>query len=52
MDIIATGVSSTSVERIRQLATIIKKIYSDHKERVKASGVHYHNLMDYVNSKA
>ena len=35
MDIITTGVSSTSQERIRQIATIIKKIYVDFKERVK-----------------
>ena len=51
MDIIATGVSSTSSDRIKQIGTIIKKIYQDYKERVKKSGIQYHNLFEYVNSK-
>ena len=51
MDIIATGVSSTSQERIRQIGQIITKIYQDYKDRVKKSGIQYFNLFEYVNSK-
>jgi len=35
MDIITTGVSSTSADRVKLIATIIKKVYVDYKERVK-----------------
>jgi len=52
MNIITTGVSSTSMERIKQLSNIIKKIQVDHKDRVRKSGVQYANLLDYVNKKA
>jgi hypothetical protein len=39
MDIITTGVSSTSSERVKQITTIIRKIYNDYKERVRKTGV-------------
>lgn len=52
MDIITTGVSSTSSERVKQIMTIIKKIYQDYKDRVKKNGVQYHNLFGFVNTKA
>lgn len=52
MDIITTGVSSTSAEKIKQIASIIKKIYIDFKDRVKKNGINYHNLFEYVNTKA
>ena len=51
MDIIATGVSSTSAERIKQIGNIVKKIYQDYKDRVKKSGIQYFNLFEYVNTK-
>ena len=51
MDIIATGVSSTSAEKIKNIGNIIKKIYSDYKDRVKKNGILYFNLFEYVNSK-
>jgi hypothetical protein len=34
MDIITTGISSTSIERIKVITTMIKKIYADHREKV------------------
>lgn len=49
MDIINTGISSTSSERVKHLANIIKKVYIDYKERVKRTGIQYHNLFEYVN---
>lgn len=52
MDIITTGVSSTSSERVKQITVIIKKIYQDYKERVKKTGVQYHNLFEFVNTKS
>lgn len=52
MDIITTGVSSTSAEKIKQIANIIKKIYIDFKDKVKKNGIHYHNLFEYVNTKS
>jgi hypothetical protein len=52
MDIITTGVTSSSSERVKQIITIIKKIYSDYKERVRKTGVQYHNLFEFVNTKA
>lgn len=52
MDIITTGVSSTSSERVKQIINIIKKIFQDYKERVKKSGILYSNLFDFVKNKA
>lgn len=52
MDIITTGVSSTSSERVKHIITIIKKIYQDYKDRVRKNGVQYHNLFEFVNTKA
>ena len=51
MDIIATGVSSTSIEKIKQISQIIKRVYLDFKERVKRTGIQYFNLFEFVNTK-
>ena len=52
MDIITTGVSTTSLERIKQISQIVKEIQLNHKERVKKQGILYANLLDFVNKKA
>ena len=39
MDIITTGVSHTSSERVKQIIAMIRKIYNDYRERVKKTGV-------------
>jgi DNA replicative helicase MCM subunit Mcm2 (Cdc46/Mcm family) len=49
MDIITTGMSSSSTERIKSIAQIIKKINVDYKVKVTKAGVQYLNLFDFVN---
>ena len=51
MDIIATGISTSTSDKIKQLVTIIKKIQDDYKDKVKKSGLAYGNLFEYVTKK-
>ncbi|CDW88048.1 dna replication licensing factor mcm4 [Stylonychia lemnae] len=53
MDIIATGVSQSSSERVKQVIQIVKKIYEDHQDRIKLkkSGIPYALLFEYVQKK-
>jgi len=52
MDIITTGVSAQSNVRIKEICDFIRRVQADFRERVAQSGVKYHNLFDYLNSKA
>lgn len=52
MDIITTGIGAASNARIKEICTFIRKVQDDFHERVSQSGVKYHNLFDYLNSKA
>jgi len=51
MDIIATGIGAASNARIKEICTYIRKVQADFRDRVAQSGVKYHNLFDYLNSK-
>ena len=52
MDIITTGVSHTSSERVKSIMQTIKKIYQAYKDKVMKNGVQYTNLLEYVQTKA
>lgn len=52
MDIITTGIGAASNARIKEICNFIRKVQDDFRDRVAQSGVKYHNLFDYLNSKA
>jgi len=39
MDIIATGISSTSSEKVKTIITLIKKIKDDFKDKARRTGI-------------
>jgi len=51
MDIIATGVSATSMKRIKEVCEFIKKITIEYKDNVTKFGLKYFNLFDFLNKK-
>jgi DNA replication licensing factor MCM4 len=52
LDIITTGVSRTSAERIREICNYIKVVHEKFAEKVNFQGLKYTNLFDYMKSKA
>lgn len=48
MDIINTGISTTSTERIKVICDYIKQVQKDFAEKVMVSGIKYHNLFDFL----
>ena len=52
MDILTTGVSMSSAARIKDICDFIKKVQSNFRDRVNKHGVKYHNLYDFMNTKA
>lgn len=52
MDIITTGQTKTSAERLKVICEFIKNIRRDFQDRVQMHGVKYGNLLDFLNSKA
>jgi len=52
MDIITTGQTKTSGERLKIICEFIKNIQRDFREKVNQQGVKYGNLLDYLNNKA
>lgn len=51
MDIIATGISTSTSERVQTVVDIIKKIQTDFKSRVQKNGIPYFNLWEFVQRK-
>lgn len=51
MNIINTGVSTSSTEKVKEVVNIIKRIYDDYREKVKKSGIPYGNLFEFVQKK-
>ena len=51
MDIIATGVSSSTSDKVKQIIAKIKRIQEDYKDRVRKTGISYSNLFDFVSKK-
>jgi len=52
MDIITTGQTKTSAERLKNICELIKNIQVEFRDKVNTHGVKYGNLLDYLNSKA
>lgn len=52
MDLLTTGVSASSKDRIKQLCDFVKKVQVDFREKVNQNGIKYGNLFDFINSKA
>lgn len=51
MDIIATGISGTTSDRVKQIINIIKRINDDFRDKVKMKGILYLNLFEFVQKK-
>lgn len=51
MDIIATGISGSTSDRVKSIIDIVKKIQIDFKDRVKKNGIPYFNLYEFVLKK-
>lgn len=52
MDIITTGQTKTSAERLLAITDFIKTINNDYHDKVSFHGLKYGNLLDFINSKA
>jgi len=52
MDIITTGVSRTSADRIKVICDYIKIVHEKFAEKVNFQGLKYSNLFEYMRSKA
>ena len=51
MDIIATGYSTSTTDKVKSVINIIKKIQEDFKDRVRKTGIAYNNLYDFISKK-
>lgn len=52
MGMINTGTSASSAERVTAICDFVKRVNNDHKEKIRAHGLKYHNLWDYLTAKA
>ena len=53
MDIITTGQTKTSAQRLKMICDFIKKIHNEkYRDRVNSIGLKYGNLLDFINQKA
>ena len=52
MDIIATGQSKTTEDRLKRICEFIKGVQKDFQQKVNTQGLKYGNLLDFINSKA
>ena len=51
MDIIATGISSSTTEKVTNVIKIVKQIAVDFRDRVRKMGINYFNLSEFVERK-
>jgi hypothetical protein len=51
MDIIATGISTSTTEKVQTIKKIVANIGVDFKDRVRRSGINYGNLYEFVERK-
>ena len=51
MDIIATGISSSTTEKVQTIKKIVGNIGVDFKDKVRRSGIIYSNLFEFVERK-
>jgi DNA replication licensing factor MCM4 len=52
MDIITTGQTKTSTDRLKMICEFIKRLQKDYKDKVSSSGLKYGNLLDFIHTKA
>lgn len=52
MGMINTGTSASSAERVNVICDFIKRVNNDHKQKIMANGLKYHNLYEYMLAKA
>lgn len=52
MDIITTGQTKTSAQRLNQICEFIKKLQREYKDRITTAGLKYGNLLDFIVTKA
>ena len=51
MDIIATGISTSTTDKVKKIIQIIKQIEEDFRDKVRKNGINYINLFDFVQKK-
>ena len=51
MDIIATGISTSTTDKVKKIIQIIKQIEEDFRDKVRKNGINYTNLFDFVQKK-
>jgi DNA replication licensing factor MCM4 len=51
MDIIATGISSSTTEKVKGVIEIVKQIAIDFRDKVRKQGINYYNLSEFVEKK-
>lgn len=51
MDIIATGISNSASEKVKEVIDVIKRIQVDFKDKVRKNGIPYHNIWEFVQRK-
>jgi hypothetical protein len=51
MDIIATGISSSTTEKVKGVIEIVKNIAVDFHDKVRKQGINYDNLSEFVEKK-
>lgn len=51
MDIIATGISSSTTEKVKGIIDIVKQIAVDFRDKVRKIGINYYNLSEFVERK-
>ena len=52
MDIITTGQTKTSAERLKVICDHVKQLTGAYGEKIKKDGLKYSNLLDYLTQKA
>ena len=52
MDIITTGQTKTSSDRLKKICDFIKGLQRQYQDKVSSVGLKYGNLLDFLNSKA
>jgi len=52
MDIITTGQTKTSAERLSAITYYIRSLHNDFRQKIDTVGLKYGNLFDFVTTKA
>jgi hypothetical protein len=51
MDIIATGISTSTTDKVKKIIQIVKQIEEDFRDKVRKNGINYNNLFEFVQKK-